>query len=157
MLCLELGKDLALLAAENCQAYPDVEIQNMAFEDWPLQRGCFELLISAQAFHWIPPEIGYEKAGASLRDSGSIALFWNHYPGLDTAFSQALDEVYKSEAPQLAGSSKTMPLEELIKRRVETINESGLFGEVVVKRYPWSELYVWRKTTGTSYLQVFVR
>jgi SAM-dependent methyltransferase len=141
MLCLELGKDLALLAAENCRLYPGVEIQNVAFEDWPLQSRCFDLVISAQAFHWIPPEIGYAKASASLRDSGSIALFWNHYPDLDTAFSRALDEVYKYTAPQLAGSPKTMPPEELVKRTVEAINASALFGEVVVRRYPWSEQY----------------
>ena len=68
MLCLELGKDLAALAAENCRFYPGVKIKNISFEDWPLQRAAFTLVISAQAFHWIPPEIGYAKAAASLRD-----------------------------------------------------------------------------------------
>jgi len=141
MLCLELGEDLAALAAENCRSYPGVEIQNIAFEDWLLQSRGFDLVISAQAFHWIPSEIVYAKAAASLKDTGSIALFWNHYPKLNTAFRRALNEVYKSKASRLAGSVKTMPPEELVKRTVEAINESGFFGEVVVKRYPWSEQY----------------
>ena len=112
-----------------------------SFEDWPLQRAAFALVISAQAFHWIPPEIGYAKAAASLRDSGSIALFWNHNPYQSTVFSQALDEVYRSNAPELANPPRPESLEILIKDKVEAIRSSGFFGDVVVKRYPWSEQY----------------
>ena len=96
MLCLELDRELAALATENCRPYPEVKIENISFEDWSLQREAFDLVISAQAFHWIPPEVGYAKAAAALRDDGSIALFWNHYPGLETALTHALREVYQS-------------------------------------------------------------
>ncbi len=141
MLCLELGKNLAALAVENCRPYPSVEIENISFEDWPLQREAFALVISAQAFHWIPPEIGYAKAAASLKDSGSIALFWNHNPYTSTAFSQALDEVYRNDAPEIARSPKPGSPDTLIKVIVEAINSSGFFEDVVVRRYPWSEQY----------------
>jgi SAM-dependent methyltransferase len=141
MLCLELGKDLAALAAENCRFYPGVKIENISFEDWPLQRAAFTLVISAQAFHWIPPEIGYAKAAASLRDSGSIALFWNRNPRHRTALSQALDEVYRRVVPEIARSPEPGSPDTLIKDTVEAIDSSGFFEDVVVRRYPWSEQY----------------
>jgi SAM-dependent methyltransferase len=75
MLCVELGADLAALAREHCRPYPRVEIQQVSFEDWPLHERSFDLLISAQAWHWIPPQIGYAKAAAALKRTGSLALF----------------------------------------------------------------------------------
>ena len=142
MLCVELSRELAALAAEHCRPYPDVEIQNISFEEWPLRRKAFDLAISAQAFHWIPPEIGYPKAAASLKDTGSIALFWNHSPGPDTPFRRAVNEVFQERAPQLVDHLPgRKSLAALDREWVEAINTSGLFGEVVVKHYPWSEEY----------------
>lgn len=74
MLCLELGENLAALAAEHCRPYPKVEIQNIHFEEWPLKRQAFDLVLSAQAFHWIELGIAYPKVAAALKDTGSLAL-----------------------------------------------------------------------------------
>ncbi len=98
-------------------------------------------MISAQAFHWIPQEIGFPKSAASLKDSGSIALFWNHYPPQETAIRRALDQVYREKAPQLAGSPGKTDPEGLIARTLEQIDRSGLFGDVTVCRYPWAAQY----------------
>jgi SAM-dependent methyltransferase len=141
MLCLELGQNLAALAAEHCRAYPGVEIQNVAFEDWPVERASFDLFISAQAFHWIPPEIGYVKAAAALKDSGSLALFWSQHPVWDTPIRRALDGVYRDKAPQIANAAQENSPEVLTKRTVNDIDSSGLYWEVLVKRYPWSAQY----------------
>jgi SAM-dependent methyltransferase len=74
---IELGERLAALAVKNCRAYPGVEIRNTAFEDWALEEKAFDLAISADAFHWIPPEVGYPKVARALKDSGSAVFFWN--------------------------------------------------------------------------------
>ena len=139
MLCLELGKDLAEVAARNCQPYPHVTIENITFEDWPLQRS-YDLFTSAQAFHWILPEIGYPKARASLKDTGAIALFWNHYPRPRTPFFQALEHVYNERAPQLAVAGTQNNLEELVQVITGHI-DTCLFEKTLVKRYRWSEEY----------------
>jgi ubiquinone/menaquinone biosynthesis C-methylase UbiE len=140
MVCVELGENLATLATEHCQPYPDVEIQNMAFEEWPLQEKAFDLVLSAQAFHWIPPKIGYPKAAAALKDNGAIALIWNHSPVADTPFRRAIRKVYEKRAPQLVEhlpDNKTQ--DDLDREIVDIIDASSLFGEVTVKHYPWSE------------------
>ncbi len=70
--CIELGKELATLAAEKCQPYSNVQVVNIAFEDWPPEEQAFDLVMSATAFHWIPREIGY------LLTSASSAKVGNH-------------------------------------------------------------------------------
>lgn len=141
MLCLELGQNLAALAVEKCRAYPGVEIQNIAFEDWPIERASFDLFMSAQAFHWIPPEVGYPRAAATLKDTGSLALIWSQHPVWDTPIRKALDRTYQDKAPQLANVAQKNSAEVLTKRTVDDIDASGLFQEVLVKHYPWAEQY----------------
>jgi SAM-dependent methyltransferase len=149
MLCLELGKDLAEVSARKCQPYPNVSIENITFEDWTQKPASFDLFISAQAFHWISPEIGYPKARASLKDTGALALFWSHYPRPQTAFFKALENIYKERAPQLAIAGTQTNLEELVKIITDHIDSSGSFEKTVVKRYPWSEIY-----TANQYIKL---
>ena len=141
MLCLELGSALAALAAGHCRPYPRVEVRNVSFEEWPLQSGASDLVLSAQAFDWIPPEIGYPKAAAALKDTGSLALFWNHHLGGDTPFFRAVKEVRRKIAPQTFAAADEKPLDIVISERTAEITASGPFGEVAVRRYPWSEEY----------------
>ncbi len=98
MQCLELGKNLAALAAQNCRAYPHVEIKQTSFEDRQIERDSFDLVFSAQAFHWIPIEIAYAKSAAALKLGGHLALFWNTYPAEDAPMRHDLDEIYLRHA-----------------------------------------------------------
>ncbi|MGB3292737.1 MAG: class I SAM-dependent methyltransferase [Phormidesmis sp.] len=66
--CLEPGSHLAAIAAENLHPYPNVKIQTVAFEDWPLQSAAYDLVMSAQAFHWVDPAVGYLKAAQALNE-----------------------------------------------------------------------------------------
>jgi SAM-dependent methyltransferase len=150
MLCLEPGKNLARTATENLRQYPNVEIERISFEEWKPQPKSFDLLISAQAFHWIRPEVGYTKAAEVLKDTGSIALIWNVYPDPDSEFFIALQDVYSKHAPQLAKSfAQREPYEIRIKNREEEINSTDLFEEVNVKRYPCSMQY-----TSSQYIKL---
>src|SRR5262245_60880282 len=66
MLALEPGDAMAALAARNCRKYPQVAILNSSFEAWAANGDLFDMVLSAQAFHWIAPEAGCAKAAAVL-------------------------------------------------------------------------------------------
>jgi SAM-dependent methyltransferase len=140
MLCLELSANMAALAAENCRTFDNVQIENVAFEAWPLRRASFDLVVSAEAFHWIPPEIGYARAAAALKDGGSLALCWHHSPGEESDFRRAIEQVFAEKAPHLVGHlpGKTQSAD-LVGKTVADFDASGLFGPVTVKEYAWSE------------------
>ena len=141
MHCLELGENLAALAAHNCRAYPAVRIEQAAFEEWSLSSGSFDLVFSAQAFHWIPIEIAYAKSAAALKPGGYLALFWNTYPVEDAPLRHELDEIYLRHAPEIADRGATRTVEEKCVQISAFINDSGHFGPVEVRYFPWSEIY----------------
>lgn len=101
MICLEPNPDFARLAQQNCQPYPNVEIQNCALEEWALTPGKFDVVLAASSFHWIPPEIGYPKAAATLRPEGHLILVWNKELQPRYEVYQQLSLVYETHAPAL--------------------------------------------------------
>ncbi|MBI4631273.1 MAG: class I SAM-dependent methyltransferase [Chloroflexi bacterium] len=141
MLGIELGARLAALAVKNCRAYPDVKIINASFEDWQLEEKSFDLVISAEAFHWIPPEIAYPKAAHALNDSGTAALFWIIYQYPETEIYKALNDVYRRIAPAFDNPSKSITPEWLTTQITGNFAESKYFGVVDVKQYSWSVTY----------------
>lgn len=141
MTCLDIGNNLAALAAEKCRKYPKVHIQNVSFENWNPGENAFNLVMSATAFHWIPPEVGYPKAAEILKDSGYIAIFSNLHPTPYTGFFHAVQKVYQEIVPEWNKPSTGPSTEEEIRATEAYINGTGLFEQVLVKRYPWAKDY----------------
>ena len=139
ILGIELGARLAALAAEKCRAYPGVNILNLAFEDWELDEKAFDLALAADAFHWIPPEVGYPKAARALKDSGSAAFFWRVPVDAKTDLSKAIDRVYQETTPQFPNPDKRFGAEWLVEVIKENFRASGRFGEVTTKQHFWTE------------------
>jgi SAM-dependent methyltransferase len=75
----------------------DVEIAK--FEDWDEAGRTFDTVIAGQAWHWIDPVIGAQKAAAVLRPAGLIAVFWNvmQFP---TELGRAFDAVIARTLPE---------------------------------------------------------
>jgi SAM-dependent methyltransferase len=135
MVCVEAGLRMAALAAENLAQFPHVSIENARFEEWPLQPGAFHLVIAAQSFHWVDPQVGYERAARCLRPGGALALFWNRPVGAEPALRQALDAVYERHAPGLSRTNvpREMPWVH------EAIDRSDRFEPVEIRRFPWTD------------------
>jgi SAM-dependent methyltransferase len=118
-----------------------VHVYPISFEEWEPEMNSFDLVISATAFHWISPEIGYPKAAQVLRDTGYIAIFSNLHPTPYTGFFQAVQSVYQSVVPEWEDSSKGPLTEDKIKFTENYINKTGLFEKVLIKRYYWTKEY----------------
>jgi SAM-dependent methyltransferase len=144
--CIEPGGKLAAMAARNLQAYARVSFEMTRFEDWHESLAAFDLVMSAQAFHWIPAEIGYPKAARSLKPGGALALFWNMHPGFHGQVAEDLKAIYRKIAPELAREEDS--IEETIQERTEEITQSNCFGPVTVLRFPWSCTYQTREYIG---------
>ena len=78
---LEPGKNLIALARQNLEGAEEVEFVNAQFEDALLPREQFQAVFSASAFHWIDPEVSWQKAADVLVPGGTLALV--QYCGLE--------------------------------------------------------------------------
>lgn len=56
---VEIGDELAAYTRTKFSRYKNLEIMNMAFENYECPDNSFDMVYSASAFHWIPEEIGY--------------------------------------------------------------------------------------------------
>jgi SAM-dependent methyltransferase len=110
------------------------------FETWEPagQPSQFDLVCSAQAWHWVDPGVRLHKAHRLLRPGGWLALWWNRAAGNGSPLRRAFDDVYRAIAPSLptggiASKGGPPPPDE---------DASGLsFGKRVRRSYSWSHDY----------------
>jgi ubiquinone/menaquinone biosynthesis C-methylase UbiE len=71
---LEPGPSLIALARQNLAGAAAVEFVDARFEEASLPRGRFQAVFCASAFHWIDPEVSWQKAADVLVRGGTLAL-----------------------------------------------------------------------------------
>ena len=70
------------------------EVEVARFEDWDARGRQFDLVVSAQAWHWVDPVTGPSIARRVLPRGGTLAILWSvpsHDPAVDAAFDQVYD------------------------------------------------------------------
>ncbi|MFN6559531.1 MAG: class I SAM-dependent methyltransferase [Nostoc sp. ChiSLP01] len=134
MTCLEPNQDFCHLAQHNCAQYPKVTICNTSFEEWELEAKQFNAVISANAFHWIPPGIRYTKAAEAMYDNGFLILLWNLTPEPNYEVYQAIKEVYQAYAPSLVRYEGAEIQAEILRGFGQEILDSNCFKELVVEQ-----------------------
>jgi len=138
ILGLELGDRMARIARRNLHCFPDVEIRNVAFEDWTPEPEAFDMVLAATAFHWIPGRVAWPRCAKVLKPGGHLALLWNFPRVPDTELSRELRAVYHELMPQ---REDPRPPEARVERQRKKIVSSGRFGAVLVRCYPWQKEY----------------
>lgn len=138
ILCIEPGANLAAVAAASLQDDPGVTFAHRRFEDWDPAGQHFDLLIAAQAWHWVPKEAGFPKAAHVLKANGVLAIFWNWPLPLPDPPGAEIQQLYRTVAPEIPAPS--MP-EVRERATLEELQASPYFTDVTVNRFPWSESY----------------
>ncbi len=116
-------------------------VEEAPFESWDDAGRRFDLLVCAQAWHWIDPEIGIEKAVRVLRPQGQIGLFWN-LGDPSPAARDLLAPVYSELEPELENYSLVLGRQSGRDREAGVgLTESGRFDEVRVREFPWRHTY----------------
>lgn len=78
ILATDLSADLIALAKKRLASFPNVRFVVSEFEKFESPTR-FDLVFCAQAFHWIPAEIGLPKTASLLKEHAPLALFWNFF------------------------------------------------------------------------------
>jgi SAM-dependent methyltransferase len=96
---LEPSAEMASIARRRCAGFPRVTFAENDFEDWHGDRHSFALVFSAQAWHWVAPELKYVCAREALWDGGLLAVFWNRPDWGRCAIRDELAAAYEQTAP----------------------------------------------------------
>ncbi len=116
-------------------------VEQARFEEWDPRGRRFDLVISAQAWHWIEPEHGGLRAAEALAPDGEIALFWN-FASPAPALAAELDAVYARLAPSCDGYAILLGArDERTDIAAEGLDLSGRFLEPRAESFSWTREY----------------
>ena len=139
---LALEPDPAMAAICRKLAGPErVEVLESDFESWRAPAPG-RLLLCAQAWHWLDPELRWRRAAAALRGGGAVAALWTFPLWERIPLRAALDAAYEEIVPEMVADFPLHPgsrAERVAGRWQEETGEG--FGEVRVSRHDWRQLY----------------
>lgn len=155
--CVEPGENLVRNGRIKFSKFDNIKFEVGRFEELDLLSKQYDAIFSAQAFHWIPQPIGYEKCAYALKDNGYLALFWNMYITFDNQLDNELIEIsnkYGGFADFLSADG----CEKRIDSIVSGIQNSGYFNTPEVHRVLWNQSYnadeyIGFVKTGNSFVQ----
>jgi SAM-dependent methyltransferase len=111
------------------------------FETWVPPADPFDVVIAAQAWHWIDQDVGPTAAAHALRPGGLLALLSNGYePG---PLREQLHDVYRRRAPQIVAKTFVLgrPAPTLAEAHAGGIEACERFGPVEERSFPWERTY----------------
>jgi SAM-dependent methyltransferase len=135
VVAVELGRGLAAIAERKLAPFPDVQVVNAAFEDWPLPPEPFDAVVGATAFHWLDPDAGPARAADALRPGGALAVVstW-HVAGGDLAFFDAVQRCYERFMPGTP-PDEHLPAASTVPTAAAGLGRGGRLAGTVVRRY----------------------
>ena len=135
IVCVEPNPDFCELARKNCQPFQNVMIKQSSFEEWPLEQSAFDIVVSASAFHWIQPAVGYPKVADALCDNGYLVLLWNKEPQPTYTVWTLFAEVYNQLGlPSLGQYQTEETQQDMLFALAQPAIDSELFKEVSSKQ-----------------------
>jgi SAM-dependent methyltransferase len=154
ILAIEPSPAMAAVARRNCEQFPGVRVEETSFEDWPAPAGAFGLVYSAQAWHWVSPDVRDRKAAQVLAPGGALAMFWHRVRWQAGQMRDDLERLYDRLAPDLIAQRPTFPGltpnpgDGMV---TEEIRKTGLFQDVTRREYPSSAAF-----TADSYVSLLM-
>jgi SAM-dependent methyltransferase len=136
LLALEPGGNLAAILRRNLAGFPKAGIETTTFEAWSGADGSFDLVISAQALHWVDPAVRYVKAAAALRPKGALALIRNEIADLAPGLRADLQAAYARFFPAPIWTAARNTLDAQRRDLTAEIEGSGLFTGVHAAFFP---------------------
>lgn len=147
VLGVELGAQLAAVARRRA---PTAKIVIADFEEFEPERAEFDAVVAFTSFHWIAPELRYEKPARLLRPGGALAVAAAEHVlagGRDDDFWLEVQEDYDAVVPDSTGGPPGSPDD--AEDWGEEIEASGLFAETFSRRHLWAVEY-----TADEYIAV---
>jgi SAM-dependent methyltransferase len=115
----------------------NVEFVVAGFEDAVLDPASFNLIASAQAWHWVNAEAGHPKAADLLVPGGTLAIFGHVPMAVEEPFATAFKRAFDRHAPGVWGAPSPMAAYLPSGPFPAMIAASGRFEPALHRSYEW--------------------
>lgn len=144
VIAIEPGAQMAAVLRRKAAGHR-VAIAETTFEAYDGD-GAVDVVMSAQAFHWVAPRVRYVKAASLLRQNGALALLRNEKAHPGPELRAEIDRAYAEHFPEAGQYDGTR---DVLGEITLEIDRSGCFGPVEVRTCPWIAEY-----TSATYVQL---
>jgi SAM-dependent methyltransferase len=149
------GIAAALLAARGCEVLgvevdarmaelargKGLEVEVARFEDWRSRGRHFDLVVCAQAWHWIEPRAGAARAAQALRAGGRLGVFWN-FGDPPPHVQEQLAPIYARLGPSAERRSTLFGNHDArVRDTLAGIVDSGAYDSAKTAQFAWSARY----------------
>ncbi|NJM96505.1 MAG: class I SAM-dependent methyltransferase [Phormidesmis sp. RL_2_1] len=127
---IEPSSAACALARQACKDYPNVNIYNSTFEEYPLNTQQFDAVLAATSFHWLSPDTACQKSAAALKPGGSLILLWATPPQPSAEICHALQPIYDRYQLSDMGQEQYRTqayYQHNFETLANTVNDSGFF------------------------------
>jgi SAM-dependent methyltransferase len=138
----------ASMASVLLSRLPSVEVTVGGFETGPTD-GPYDLLVSAQAWHWIDPHVRWVRAASCLRSGGALALFWNLDLPTNDALRELLQEAHDRWTPGMRVDDREPVVDLLAEWPGPDLAGLPEFTDLEARRYAWE-----RQLSGADYVEL---
>jgi SAM-dependent methyltransferase len=111
-----------------------IPVEIAPFETWDDAGRRFDLITCGNAWHWIDPVRGVQKAAKVLRPGGVIVRFWSYHL-LEEPVLSAFDAVYRRHAPDAEVHGRSAAKATV----VDPFAENDAFSSVETRTYRWED------------------
>jgi SAM-dependent methyltransferase len=138
--CAVLGVEVDARMAELARA-KSLEVEVGRFEDWDPRERRFDLVTSAQAWHWIDPRAGAVRAAKALRAGGLLGVFWN-YGDPPPHVRELLSPIYARLGPGVENHSVLFGNRDArVQDTLDGLAAAGAYGPGETSQFAWSQRY----------------
>jgi SAM-dependent methyltransferase len=132
--CIDIGYNMIEIAKRNLSIY-NAEFELADFESWETKLK-FKLIISGSAFHWINPNIGYNKINSLLLKDGYFVTLKNVHSLENEQLSNSLKLIYQNIIPEWYSINYTSFANE-----VDDVQVDLYFNTIFRETYDWKLTY----------------
>jgi ubiquinone/menaquinone biosynthesis C-methylase UbiE len=142
IVAIDPGSEMLRGARESLTGLGNVQFLETTFEALPAKRGEFRLIIAAQSWHWVSPQVRFQKAAQVLSPGGSLAVFGQVPVAPPPPLLAQFKDIYLRHTGKWGRPPEAWYLPDGPFKG--WFDESGFFEPVTHKSYSWT----WRQTTS---------
>lgn len=134
--CMDPGKEMLDIARRR---FPELTFVESTFEAFA-SKEVYDLIVSAMAWHWVDPAVGYKKAWDLLAESGFLAIIrYYHIDADPRSFHNRAQHIYE-RYNKITKTKRHAEQLKRIKKDAEALNNQ-YFGSVKQIEYEWKQDY----------------
>jgi SAM-dependent methyltransferase len=123
----------------------EVTVEAADFESAVIEPGAFDLLIAPTSWHWLTPEVRWQRSAEALKSGGTLAVFWNWPLWRKSGLREELDAVYQRSGANLAELGPMLDVQvthaDLAREWMNDAPDPGAFTNMRTAEYSWSITY----------------